>query len=226
VIYCKPMRLFALKIRSIVKGMKGFTLIEAVVASAIGAAVLVGLYMAMGEGIDISREVLNRGDVNRSLNNAILRFSDDIQSASYFWAGVTTSDEGGEVLDTNPLPREVTFVVVRSDHTLAWIKYELVTGIFSEDTYLIRLSDLEDPGNLRLTYVAQNVANMVLKYYDANGDETDDLRDVAAVKMILTIDTGIVSLQREIYVKLRNENKGLMIPSYDFESERDAQLYK
>jgi len=207
-------------------GQKGFTLIEAVAAASLGALVLITLYIALGEGVDISRDVIMQQDADRSLNNAIIRFGDDMRGAVYFWSGVTTDENGDEVLDKNPLPREVTFVILRSDHTSAWVKYELAPGILTDDTYLIRLSDYETPGQLGLTYVAQNVANLLFIYYDAEGNQTADLTQVAAVEMVLTIDTGVATKERNIYVKLRNENLGLIIPSYDFESERDAQLIK
>jgi prepilin-type N-terminal cleavage/methylation domain-containing protein len=215
------------KIRSLkTTGQKGFTLLETVVAVGIGAFVLVTLYVAFAQGVDISRDVIMQQDADRSLNNASVRFGDDMRGAVYFWSGVTTDENDAEVLDKNTLPREVTFVILRSDHTTAWVKYELAEGILTDDTYLVRLSDYETPGQLALTYVAQNVANLLFIYYDADGRETADLTQVAAVDMVLTIDTGVATKERNIYVKLRNENLGLMIPSYDFESERDAQLIK
>ncbi len=204
----------------------GFTLIEAVVTAGLTALVVFTLYVGLSEGAEVSRDVIKQQDLNRSLNNALIRFSDDMQGAVHFWSGTTVNDDNEEVLDTAPHPRDITFAIQRTDKSLAWIKYELVTGVFSGDTYLIRLSDYEDPADLALTYVAQDVANILFVYYDSDGLETDDLTKVAGVKMAIIIDTGIGSSERSIFVKLRNENLGLMIPGYDFESERDSQLYK
>lgn len=208
------------------KNQGGFTLLEATIAAGLSALVLVTLYVALGQGADVSRDVVKQQDMTRSLNNALIRFSDDMRSAVYFWAGTTTNDDNEEVLDPTPKPRQVTFVIPRTDKSLAWIKYELVTGVRTGDTYLIRLSDYEDPTQLELTYVAHDVANMLFIYYDAGKVETDDLREVAAVEMLLTIDTGVASKEQNYFVKLRNPNRGLLIPSYDFESERDSQLFK
>jgi type II secretory pathway pseudopilin PulG len=208
------------------KAQGGFTLLEAIIASGLSALILVTLYIALGQGVDVARDVVRQQDADRSINNTLIRFSEDIASAVYFWGGTTTDENGDTILDSTPNPREVTFVIRRTDKSLAWVKYELVPGILTDDTYLVRLSDYEDPTEMRLSYIAQNVANLLLVYYDEDGYETDDLTEVSAVEMVLIIDTGIATKQGEIFVRLRNENQGLMIPFYDFESERDSQILK
>jgi hypothetical protein len=198
------------------------------IAASLSAMILVVLYYALGEGADISRDVAKQHDADRSLNNVLLRFGEDIRAAQYFYAGTeSASGEGGtEVLDTTPKPQEITFAVTRNDGALAWIKYELITGILTGDTYLIRLSDLEDPTELSLSYVAQDVADLDFIYYNYEWAVTSDLTEAHAVGMSIVIDTGVATRERTFYFKLRNRNRGLMAPPYDFDSERDAQVLK
>jgi hypothetical protein len=205
---------------------RGFTLLEAAVASSLAALILIALYVALGEGMDISRDVAKQQDTDRSLNNILLRFGEDIRSAQYFYAGTVSTVDGGTTLDPTPKPREITFAVSRNDGSLAWLKYELIPGIFTGDTYLIRLSDLEDPTLLSLTYVAHDVADLDFYYYDTAGVETSDLTEAVAVELVIVIDSGVAVKRRDFYFKLRNQNKGLMAPPWDFDSERDSQILK
>ena len=188
--------------------------------------ILVTLFYAVGEGTDISRDIAKVQDVERSLNNALLCFGDDILTAKYFYAGTESTGTGGDTLDSTPKLREITFAVTRSDGSTAWVKYELLTGILTGDTYLIRLSDLVDPAELRLAYVAHDVANLEFIYYDSDDAETDNLEEVSAIEMIIVINAGLVSKERKHFFQLRNENLGLLVPPWDFDEERDSQILK
>jgi len=204
----------------------GFTLLEAAIAAGLSAMILATLFYAVGEGTDISRDVAKVQDVERCLNNALLCFGDDILTAKYFYAGTESTGTGGETLDSTPKLREITFSITRSDGSIAWVKYELVTGMLTGDTYLIRLSDLVDPEELRLAYIAHDVANLEFLYYDSDGAETDNLELVSAIEMIIVIDAGLVSKERKHFFQLRNENLGLLVPPWDFDEERDSQILK
>jgi len=208
------------------KRQGGFTLLEASIAAGLSAVILVTLYYAVGEGTDISRDVTSMQDVNRSLNNALIRFGEDIRSVRYFYAGTDSTPGGPDVLDKTPNSREITFAVTRNDGTLAWIKYESMTSALTEDTYLIRLSDFEDPTEVNLSYVSHDVASLKFVYYDEDGVETTNLEEVTAVEMMLVIDAGAVSEERTNFYKLRNKNIEVMAPPWEFDDERDALIIK
>ena len=208
------------------KRQGGFTLLEASIAAGLSAVILVTLYYAVGEGTDISRDVTSMQDVNRSLNNALIRFGEDIRSARYFYAGTDSTPGGPDVLDKTPNSREITFAVTRNDGTLAWIKYESMTSALTEDTYLIRLSDFEDPTEVNLSYVSHDVASLKFVYYDEDGVETTNLEEVTAVEMMLVIDAGEVSKERTSFFRLRNKNIEVMASPWEFDDERDALIIK
>ncbi len=208
------------------RGQRGFTLLEAMMAAGMSAAILVILYVAIGEGTDISRDVTKQQDAIRSVNNTLLKFSQDVRSAVYFYAGVTTGEDDEQILDDTPLPREITFAVGNSLGDYSWIKYELVTGILTGDTYLVRLSDLEDPTKLNLSYIAQDVADLEFRCYDKDMAETDRLTETVAIEMVIVIDSGVATREEKIFCRLRNENLGLRVPPWNFEEERDAQIIK
>lgn len=208
------------------RSQSGFTLIEAAIAAGLSALILMTLFYAVGEGTDISHDIAQVQDVERSLNNALLCFGDDILTAKYFYAGTESTSTGGETLDSTPKLREITFAITRSDGSIAWVKYELIPGVLTGDIYLVRLSDLVDPEELRLAYIAHDVANLEFIYYDSDGAETDDLELVSAIEMIIVIDAGVVSKERKHFFQLRNENLGLLVPPWDFGEELDAQILK
>lgn len=208
------------------KKQGGFTLLEASIAAGLSAVILVTLYYAVGEGTDISRDVTSIQDANRSLNNALIRFGEDIRSARYFYAGTDSTPGGPDVLDMTPNSREVTFAITRNDGTLAWIKYESMTSVLTEDTYLIRLSDFEDPLEVNMAYISHDIADLKFMYYDMDGLETANLEEVAAIEMMLVIDAGSVSKERTNFFKLRNKNIEVMAPPYDFDEERDGLIVK
>ena len=214
-------------IRNVIGGsQRGFTLIEALMATALSTLILISLYTAVMEGSDISRDIAMTQDADRSLNNSLIRFSEDMRGARYFYNGTESDGDGGTRLNETPNPREVIFSIMRTDGTQAWVKYELYFGSLTGDTYLVRLSDYETPGDARLSYISHDVAAINFNYFNEDGFLTDDLTEVAAIEMALTIDTGVVAKEQDVFVSLRNENQGLDIPDIDFESARDSQIIK
>jgi hypothetical protein len=77
-----------------------------------------------------------------------------------------------------------------------------------------------------MSYIAHDVAELDFLYYDENNVETNNLLEVAAVEMVIVVDSGVAVREEKIYCGLRNKNLGLLVPPWDFDSERDSQILK
>jgi hypothetical protein len=202
----------------------GFTLIEALVVVALTTLISVGIIAALLEGLDTLHTITDTQSVEFGHQRAMTMFTDDVQSAKWFYNGTTTSG-GSEVLRDTVAPFELTLGYPGSDGDEIWIRYSIQYGAFTRETYLLRTVLTNSGSNQGSTIVTSGVANLLFNYFDESGAFTNTIADVARIQMVLSINFGGTTEQREYEIALRNTNEGVKTPPGDFD-ELETVFFK
>lgn len=202
---------------------QGFTLIEGILVLGLTMLITVGIIAALLEGLDTLHIVTDTQSVEFGHQRAMTMFIDDVQSATWFYNGTMMQADDTEVLRDTTAPFELTMGYPGPRGDEIWIRYSVQYGVFTRESYLLRTVMTLSDTNEGSTIVTTGVANLMFNYFDDEGAFTDQLDEIGLVQMVLSLNVGGSSVQREYDVSLRNANQthlvleGTVIPPRDFD---------
>ena len=205
---------------------KGFTLIESLIVVGLTALIAVGIVAALLEGLDTLHTVTDTQSVEFGHQKAMNMFIQDIHAATWFYNGTVHDEGGAEVLRETPSPFYLVMGYPGPENDEIWVRYKVRPGIFTGENYLMRTvltkSGVDEGTNL----VTTGVANLEFEYLDSDGRITENLPDVHSITMILSINIGGSTTQREYQVVMRNPNMGVREPTGDFDDIETKHINK
>jgi type II secretory pathway pseudopilin PulG len=196
---------------------KGFTLIEALVVVGLTTMISVGIIAALLEGLDTLHTITDTQSVEFGHQRAMTMFIDDVQAAKWFYNGTQTHGDGSTVLRDTMAPFELTLGYPGSGGDEIWVRYSIQYGAFTRETYLLRTVMTKSGLNQGTTIVTSGVANLFFNYFDEGGTFTDKISEVWRIQMVLSVNFGGTTQQREYDVSMRNTNEGVGVPPGDFD---------
>ena len=208
---------------------KGFTLIESVIVLGLTTLITVGIVAALLEGLDTLHTVTDTQNVEFAHQRAMNAFTEDAQSATWFWGGTVHEDEeGGSVPSATASTFYITFGWPGPGGEEVWVRYHTRTGSLAvePETYLVRTlltsSGTEDGS----TILATGVSNLEFSYLDADDLDTVLIAEIRRIVMSLTVNAGGTTLRREYEVTMRNPNHGVKEPVGSFDELEDTLFNK
>jgi type II secretory pathway pseudopilin PulG len=196
---------------------RGFTLVESVIVMGLTTLITVGVIAGLLEGLDALHQITDQQGVEFGHQQAMQTFMSDVQAAEWFAnTASTVHDESGLLIPrdaTEPFAIILGYTGPNGDPT--WVKYVARPGVFSGETYLLRVM-YTDSGSEGVTILSPGVNKLQFSYFDADGNTTTLLSNLASISMILDLQVGDAIQQREYLVSLRNKNLGVQAPARDF----------
>lgn len=197
---------------------RGFTLIESVIVIGLTALIAVGIVAGLLEGLDTLHTVTDTQGVEFQHQRAMNQFVEDAQAATWFFNGTAVEEEGeGETNRTTVSAYVLIMGYSGPNGDETWIRYHTRPGPFTGETYLIRTIVTSSGDNQGSTILATGVSNLMFDYLDAAGEVTDQIPEVRRIIMLLAVNIGGTSVQREYDVTMRNPNYGVREPVGDFD---------
>jgi type II secretory pathway pseudopilin PulG len=205
---------------------KGFTLLESLIVVGLTSLLAIGVVAAYMEGLDTLQNVTDTQSVEFGQQRAMLAFMDDVHAATWFYNGTVPNEGGGEVLRPNTNPFYLIVGYPGPDGDEVWVRYKIRYGSFSFENYLMRTVLTSSGADEGSTILTTGVSNLEFYYYTAEGKFTDQIEEVAKVVMVLSINVGGTTVQREYEAALRNPNMGAKDPPGDFDEVETANFVK
>lgn len=204
---------------------KGFTLIEGLLVVGLTTMIAVGIVAVFLEGIDTLHIITDTQSVEFGHQRALTLFLNDVHSATWFYNGTQKLSDGTDV------PRETatTFSLIIGypgpDNDEIWIRYHIRYGTFTGESYLTRTVLTASGYKQGTSIVSTGVANLEFNFFKDDGTFTDRLDQIKKIQMVLSLNTGGTTVQREYEASLRNQNQGVRTPPGDFD-ELETLLFK
>lgn len=196
---------------------KGFTLIEGLLVVGLTTLIAVGIVAALLEGLDTLHTVTDTQSVEFGHQRAMNLFVDDVQQATWFYNGTLRLGDGTDILRDTTAPFEVTMGYPGPDGDEIWVRYSVQYGAFTRESYLLRSVMTNSGVDQGVSIVTSGVSNLFFNYFDEDGTFSDKIDEVNRVQMVLAINFGGATIQREYDVSLRNTNQGVNVPPGDFD---------
>lgn len=204
---------------------KGFTLIEGLLVVGLTTMIAVGIVAVFLEGIDTLHIITDNQSVEFGHQRALTLFLDDIHSATWFYNGTQKLSDGTDVPRETSTSFSLTFGYPGSDDDEIWIRYHIMFGTFTAETYLIRTVLTASGYDQGTSIVATGVSNIEFNYFGDDGGFTERLDQIRKVQMVLSINIGGTTVLREYEASLRNQNQGIRTPPGDFD-ELETLLFR
>lgn len=205
----------------------GFTLLEAVIASALTAGTLVLVLFFSMRSFEIASEINTVNDINHSLRRTQRSFVREVQMAQYFFFGADEDNEGHQIPKEFIDRRVLTVGRENESGEMIWTRFAVKIGNETLIYYLLMTTNELDGGeNFETNILAVNVQDMYLTYYDENDIETTAAEDVARIEMTLSLDEDNITQRISYSATLRGENLGIAVPDKNLEVYQDENFVK
>lgn len=204
---------------------KGFTLVEALLVVGLTTLIAVGIVAVFLEGIDTLHIITDNQSVEFGHQRALTLFLNDVHSATWFYNGTQKLSDGTDVPRETATTFSLIFGYPGSDSDEIWVRYHIRHGTFTGESYLTRTVLTASGHDQGTSIVSTGVANLEFNFFKDDGSFTDRLDQIQKIQMILSLNTGGTTVQREYEASLRNQNQGVRTPPGDFD-ELETLLFK
>jgi hypothetical protein len=210
-----------------VSGESGFTLLEAVIASALTAGTLVILLMFSMKSMEITSEMNSVNSIQHSFRRVQREFVRDVQMTQYFFFGADTNNQNVQIPNGFVDRRVLTVGWKSIDGEFLWTRYAVKIGIETGRYYLLRTSNEVNGGiDYQTSILAPNVSDMYFVYYDSDDIETTEAARIARIEMTLVLADGSISEKSLFSGTLRGENLGVLVPDANLEVYQNTNFPK
>ena len=205
---------------------RGFTLLETLLVVGLTTLIAVGVVAGLVEGLDTLGSITDAQNVEFGHQRAMELFVGDVQAAQWFYSGTVHSESGSVILRDTMNSYYLALGYPGPDGYEVWVRYRTRPSGLSGETYLIRTVVSDNPVLNGSSIITSGVANLEFVYYDGDGDTTDQAPDVRSIDMILSINIGGATIQRDYDVTMRSPNRGVKDPIGDFDEIENEALEK
>jgi hypothetical protein len=205
----------------------GFTLLEAVIASAITAGTLVIVLLFSMRSFEIASEINTVNDINHSFRRTQRAFVRDVQMAQYFFFGADVDNENNQIPNEFIDRRVMTVGRENENGEMIWSRFAVKIGTETTVYYLlVTTNELEGAEHFETNIIASNVQDMYFVYYDEDDIETTKAEDVRRIEMTLVLEEDDVTDMMHFSSTLRGENLGVALPDENIEVHQDTNFVK
>ena len=205
----------------------GFTILEAVIASALTAGTLVIILMFTMRSYEITSDLNSVNDINHSFRRVQREFMKDVGMAQNFFFGADVDNQGNQIPEEYIDRRLLTVGWKNMNNEMIWVRYAVKVGAETGLYYLLKTSNETDGGKAYATSIlAADVSDMYFVYYDSNDVETTEADRVRRIEMTLVLSDGSISEQNTFSGTLRGENLGIMLPDVNLAVYEDTNFAK
>jgi len=205
----------------------GFTLLEAVIASALTAGTLVIILLFTMRSYEVTSEMGTINDINHSFRRVQREFLKDVGMAQYFFFGADTDNKGNQIPKEFIDRRQLTIGYRNLNNETVWVRYAVKVGAETGVYYLLKTSNEVDGGTAYVTSIlASDISDLYLTYYDVNDIETTEADRVSRIEMTLVLSDASITEQEIFSATLRGENLGIMLPGVNLAIYEDTNFVK
>jgi len=205
----------------------GFTILEAVIASALTAGTLVIILMFTMRSYEITSDLNSLNDINHSFRRTQREFMKDVGMTQNFFFGADIDNKGNQIPKEFIDRRVLTVGWKNMNDEMIWVRYSVKVGVETGLYYLLKTSNETDGGKAYVTSIlATDVSDMYFVYYDSNDVETTEADRVRRIEMTLVLSDGSISEQNTLSATLRGENLGILLPDVNLAIYEDTNFAK
>ncbi|MFH1677112.1 MAG: hypothetical protein ABIC40_08815 [bacterium] len=205
---------------------RGFTLLETLLVVGLTTLIAVGVIAGLVEGLDTLSGITDAQNVEFGHQRAMELYVGDVQAAQWFYSGTVHSESGSVILRDTLNPYFLAIGYPGPDGDEIWVRYRTRPGVLSGETYLIRTVVSDNPALNGSSVITTGVANLEFIFYDQDGLWTDQANVVRRIDMVLSINAGGATIQRDYDVTMRSPNRGVKDPVGDFDEIENEALEK